>query len=121
MARDRTDPPVLNNDALVRSRRYMLPNDLPAAIKHLNNGELDELEAAVNAEQRNRGRKTFAPAIAPSTSREATSATLTVGKLNAVRASFEAGVTSAKIAREFGIPQSEVRKAVASFVKKKGP
>ena len=98
----------------------MLPNDLPSAVKHLDDGELTELEAAVNAEQRNRGRKPLFPADVADKPRQATSPTLTVGKLNAVRASFEAGVTPAKIAREFGIPQSEVRKAVASFVKMKG-
>ena len=38
---------------------------------------------------------------------------LTTGKLNAVRAAFKAGVKPAAIARQFGISQSDVRKALA--------
>ena len=38
---------------------------------------------------------------------------LTTGKLNAVRAAFKAGVKPPAIARQFGISQSEVRKALA--------
>jgi hypothetical protein len=43
---------------------------------------------------------------------------LTPGKLNAVRAAFKAGVTPSKIARQFGMPQSEVRKALAGVLSK---
>jgi predicted transcriptional regulator len=39
---------------------------------------------------------------------------LTLGKLNAVRAAFKAGVTPSRIARQFGVSQSDVRKALAS-------
>src|SRR5438067_13542720 len=38
---------------------------------------------------------------------------LTTGKLNAVRADFKAGVKPSAIARQFGISQSDVRKALA--------
>jgi hypothetical protein len=38
---------------------------------------------------------------------------LTTGKLNAVRAAFKAGVKPSAIARQFGILQSDVRKALA--------
>jgi hypothetical protein len=44
---------------------------------------------------------------------EAISPPLPQGKLNAVRAAFKAGVTPARIAREFGISQQDVRKALA--------
>ena len=44
---------------------------------------------------------------------------LAQGKLNAVRAAFKAGVTPTRIAREFGISQSNVRKALASDEKKR--
>jgi transposase-like protein len=37
---------------------------------------------------------------------------LTRGQMNAVRAAFKAGVTPARIARQFGLSQSEVRKAL---------
>jgi len=49
---------------------------------------------------------------------EASSVSLTIGRLNAVRAAFKAGVTPARIARQFGITQSEVRQAIASEAKK---
>jgi hypothetical protein len=38
---------------------------------------------------------------------------LRIGKLNAIRAALKAGVT-AKIAKQFGIPQADVRKVFAS-------
>jgi DNA invertase Pin-like site-specific DNA recombinase len=38
---------------------------------------------------------------------------LTTGKLNAVRAAFKAGVKPSAIARQFGISQSDVKKALA--------
>jgi hypothetical protein len=38
---------------------------------------------------------------------------LTTGKLNAVRAAFKAGVKPSAIGRQFGISQSDVRKALA--------
>jgi transposase-like protein len=43
---------------------------------------------------------------------------LAQGKLNVVRAAFKAGVTPSRIARQFGISQSDVRKALASDEKK---
>jgi DNA-binding CsgD family transcriptional regulator len=39
---------------------------------------------------------------------------LTRGQVNAVRAIFKAGITPTWIARQFGISQSNVRKALAS-------
>jgi transposase-like protein len=39
---------------------------------------------------------------------------LTPGKLSAVRAAFKAGVRPSKIAKQFGISQSDVRKVLAS-------
>jgi hypothetical protein len=99
--------------------RHILPSDLPAAIKHLSDYELDQLQAAVTAERQRRGNKPPAPEKAVSKRTETPSVSLTVGKLNAVRAAFKAGVTPAKIARQFGIPQSEVRKVIASEGKKR--
>jgi predicted transcriptional regulator len=39
---------------------------------------------------------------------------LTRGQVNAVRSAFKVGITPSRIAREFGISQSDVRKALAS-------
>lgn len=41
------------------------------------------------------------------------------GKLNAIRAAFKAGVTPSRIAKQFGISQSNVRKALANDEKKR--
>jgi predicted DNA-binding protein (UPF0251 family) len=71
------------------------------------------LLAAVTAEQQRRGKK---PPTPKNTVRQAETpaVTLTIGKLNAVRAAFKAGVRPSKIAKQFGISQSEVRKVLAS-------
>ena len=96
------------------SSRHILPSDLPSAIKHLSDQELDQLKAAVTAEQQRRGKKPPAPEKAPNKRLEAGGVSLSIGKLNAVRAAFKAGVTPSKIAKQFGIPQSDVRKVIAS-------
>ena len=45
--------------------------------------------------------------------------TLTRGQMNAVRSAFKAGVTPSRIARQFGISQANVRKALASDERKR--
>jgi len=92
--------------------RHVLPSDLPAAIKHLSDQELEQLLTAVTAEQQRRGKNLAAPDKAPSKRVEAHSVSLTPGKMNAVRAAFKAGVSISRIGKQFGIPQSEVRKAL---------
>jgi hypothetical protein len=108
-------PPTNTLKSAATSLRHVLPSDLPAAIRHLNDQELDELHAAVTAEQQRRGKK---PVVSDNTpikrSTEAAVVSLPSGKLNVVRAAFKAGVTPAKIARQFGISQSDVRKVLAS-------
>jgi transposase-like protein len=47
-------------------------------------------------------------------------ASLTTGKLNAVRAAFRAGVRPSAIARQFGISQADVKKALAAEGRKSG-
>jgi hypothetical protein len=101
--------------AAVSLRRHVLPKDLPAAIKQLDDQELDRLLAAVLAEQKRRGRKPAVSIETPDKRRiEAAVVHLTPGKLNAVRAAFKAGVKPSRIARQFGLSQSDVRKALAS-------
>jgi hypothetical protein len=94
---------------------YVLPKDLPKAIRQLQNREFDRLLSAVLAEQKHRGGKL--PESAESSRKrrvEPTAVTLPSGKLNAVRAAFKAGVKPSQIARQFGIAQSDVRKALAT-------
>ena len=112
-----TTPP----NARSASPRHVLPKDLPGAIKQLADQELDQLLATVLAEQKRRGVK---PVAANTPSRKQSTEVvvadhLSTGKLNAVRAAFKAGVKPSKIARQFGLSQSDVRKALASDEKKR--
>ena len=101
--------------------RHVLPRDLPSAIKHLDDQELDRLIAAVLAEQKRRCTK---PVVAESTPvrkerLKLVGAPLTTGKLNAVRAAFKAGVKPTLIARQFGLSDADVRSALASDERKR--
>ncbi len=49
----------------------------------------------------------------PSPKRQPVAVSLTRGQVNAVRAAFKAGITPSRIARQFGLSQSDVRKALA--------
>jgi len=112
----------VNADAAAASlRRYVLPKDLPGAIKQLDDQELDRLLAAVLAEQKLRGRKPAVSVQPPAQQPETAARHLTPGKMNAVRAAFKAGVKPSQIARQFGLLQSDVRKALASDVSRRAP
>jgi hypothetical protein len=98
-----------------RRQLRRLPNDLARAVKHLDDQELDRLLSAVLVEQKRRGKKRpDSDEISRKRQFKAVAIPLTQGKLNAVRAAFRAGVTPSRIARQFGISQSDVRKALAS-------
>jgi hypothetical protein len=110
-------------------QRYILPRNLRNAVKHLSDGELDLMHAATVEEMRRRGRtpsvETDLP-VRPDMAKMPSPPTekrrhvsiadipLTRGQVNAVRAAFKAGITPSRIARQFGISQSNVRKALAS-------
>jgi predicted DNA-binding protein (UPF0251 family) len=116
------------------SQRHILPKNLRHAVKHLSDGELDELFEVVFDEAKRRGRlpRNAETNLAPSSRRPSDLATkptpptdkrrkvdiaevsLTQGQVNAVRAAFKAGITLSRIARQFGISQANVRKALAS-------
>jgi hypothetical protein len=115
--------------------RHILPKDLPNALKHLSDGELGFLRAATFEEMKRRGRtpgvetdlqslrhrfdvrlnsmKVQSPPTKKRRHVDVAEVPSTQGKLNAVRAAFKAGVTPSRIARQFGISQSDVRKALA--------
>jgi hypothetical protein len=98
--------------------RHVLPADLPNAVRQLNDQELDQLLSAVIVEQKRRGKQLAA--VSRKEGVEVVAAIpLTQGKLNAVRAAFKAGVTPSRIARQFGISQSDVRKALAPEMAKR--
>ena len=123
--------------------RHVLPRDLSNALKQLDDGELDRLFAATRHELQRRGRSlTSTPVIRPtthmgteqrasdqSTTTEASPerrqpeqpyVALPQGRVNAVRAAFKAGITPSRIARQFGISQSDVRKVLASESRRAG-
>jgi hypothetical protein len=84
------EPPSLQPNLSIPTDAASLPrhvprSDLPTAIKHLNDQDV-----------------------------EAVAVSLTPGKLSAVRAAFKAGVRPSKIAKQFGISQSDVRKVLAN-------
>jgi hypothetical protein len=110
-------------------QRYILPKNLRNAVKHLSDGELDLMLAATVEEMRRRGRtpsletdlpvrRDMAKMSSPTTEKRRhvniADLPLTRGQVNAVRAAFKAGITPSRIARQFGISQSNVRKALAS-------
>jgi hypothetical protein len=107
-----SSPATNDAAATAPSPRLVLPKDLPNAIKRLEDQDLDRLLSVAHAEQQRRGRKP--PVSARKRRVEAVPLPLTQGKLNAVRAAFKAGVSPSKIARQFGLSQSDVRKALAS-------
>ena len=104
------------------SPQYLLPKDMSTGIKQLTDQEFDRLLAAVLTDQKRRGKKLpvsrkasrkppvqeFGPPLAPA-------------KVNAVRAAFKAGVAPSRIARQFGISHSDVRKALVSGPSKRSP
>jgi hypothetical protein len=72
------------------------------------------LLVAVTAEQLRRGKKPLSHAKTQGKGPfGAVGVSLTSGKLNAVRAAFKAGVGPSKIAKQFGISQSDVWKVLA--------
>jgi hypothetical protein len=113
--------PASNHASSVRQRRHVLPKDLPNAVKHLDDEELDRLLAAALAEAKRRGRRS-SPMDKPSPKRQpdAVAVALTRGQVNAVRAAYKAGITPSRIARQFGLSQSDVRKALTTDASGRG-
>jgi len=112
---------------------YVLPKDLPHALKQLDDSELVSLLAAAFDEAKRRDK--LRPGLMASAlegrgptakgsprndqrprARQGHSAalSLTRGQVNAVRAAFKAGIGPSRIAREFGISRTDVHKVLAS-------
>ena len=118
----RSTPSTTEAAPATSSPRCLLPKDLPNGMRQLTDQEFDRLLAAVLAEQKRRGRELPVPR---ETSRKLpikeTGPSLTPAKLNAVRAAFKVGISPSRIARQFGISRSDVRKALASDKSKRAP
>jgi len=117
-------------------QRHILPKNLRTAVKHLSDSELDLMHAATLEEMKRRGRippgveidlqslrhrlsvrldlmKIKSPLTEKRRHDDSAQVSLTRGQVNAVRSAFKAGVSPSRIARQFGISQSNVRKALA--------
>src|SRR5260370_41442674 len=90
------NPPIPTADKAASSPRHILPSDLPAAIKYLNDQELDELQATVTTELQRRGKKPPVSHKNPDKRGEAGARSLTPVQINAVRAAIKTGVTPPK-------------------------
>jgi hypothetical protein len=113
-----TTPAINRETEAALSSRHVLPKDLGTAIRQLDDHELDRLVAAALEERARRKKQSVPEQSQPKRGTESVTAPLPQGKLNAVRAAFKAGVTPARIAREFGISQQDVRRALAGDAKK---
>jgi hypothetical protein len=102
-----------------------LPNDLPNALRQLDDRELDQLITVSLEEAKRRGKllpNTPNLALGQQLSKmanqrqrvEVAPVSLTRGQVNAIRAAAKAGIKPSVIARQFGIAQSDVRKVMAS-------
>jgi hypothetical protein len=111
----KSSPLRTNQTAAASSQLYALPKNLSSALGYLDDDQLDRLLAAVVAEQRRRGKKV---PVSDKSPRKAlvkmVAPPLPQGKLNAIRAAFKAGFTPSRIARQFRISKSDVKKALAS-------
>jgi hypothetical protein len=116
------------------SQRHILPKNLRHGISQLSDGELDELFEAAFDEAKRRGRlpQSVRTDVTPSVPRpsglamkrlpptdkrrrmDVAEVSLTGGQVKAIRAAFKAGITPSRIARQFGVSQSNVRKALAT-------
>lgn len=105
--------------------RHVLPNDLPNAVRQLDDRELDQLITVSLEEAKRRGKllpNTPNLALGQQLSKmanqrqrvEVAPVSLTRGQVNAIRAAAKAGIKPSVIARQFGIAQSDVRKVMAS-------
>jgi hypothetical protein len=110
--------PIASGKTETPHSRYVLPQNIDAAIQRLDDRELDRLVSAA-LEERARRKKPPTPEQSQGKRLAETDAVpLPQGKLNAVKAAFKAGVTPARIAREFGISQADVRRALIRDAKR---
>jgi len=94
-----------------QKRRHVLPKDLPNAIKHLDDQDLDRLLAVAAAAIKQPDHRTVLLSNAPISPWAAGSGGN--GLPNAVRAASKAGVKPSLIARQFGLSRSDIRKVLA--------
>jgi hypothetical protein len=107
-------------DLPTRPPRFALPSDIATSLRYLDDAELQRLQVAVEAEIGRRKRDArsddgFASrASRPVPSPVATTkvAEIPEGRANLIRASFDAGLKPATIARTFGVSLSLVNRII---------
>ena len=105
-------PEILKNSEATLSPR-LLPKNLASSLQQLSDEDFKRLLAAVLNEQKRRGKNSIAPTEKSENQRwEVAIRALSVGKLNAVRAAFKAGVKPSQIAKQFGLSKSQLRAAL---------
>ena len=122
---------ALVENAASRARPYLLPEDLPKALRWLADDELETLAKSVSTERHRRSlpadreadakesKKTSIPtrpvvsAKPKRQPQEPNTSTLTQSRINAIRAAFKAGVKPSMIARQFGVSQAAIRDALS--------
>src|SRR5690242_10431572 len=100
--------------------RFALPSDIASSLRYLDHAQLQQLQAAVDAEVNRRQRGVRSDeGLAPRASRLVASPVTTTkvakipeGRANLIRASFDAGLKPATIARTFGVSLSLVNRII---------
>jgi hypothetical protein len=106
-------PLQADEPARERPPTYQLPSNLPNALRHLDDDQLERLLSAVNVELERRGKKApIRQRIERKPRAEDGVPPLAFGKLNAIRAAFKAGVKPSAIAKQFGVSQTDVQRAL---------
>jgi hypothetical protein len=121
MARGNPLSPPSSAEASV-PQRVTLPSDLSTSLRYVDDAELERLRVALVAEinRRNQGASTrhaderLALPRPPIRKTSSTVEELPEGKANLIRASFNAGLKPATIARTFHVSQSLVHRVIKS-------
>jgi hypothetical protein len=102
-----------NEPARDKPPSYQLPSNLPSALSHLDDDQLERLFIAVNGELERRGKTApIRKTIERKSLAEEGALPLAFGKLNAIRAAFKAGVKPSAISKQFGVSQADVHRAL---------
>ena len=105
-------PLQVDESARDKPPTYQLPRNLPSALSHLDDDQLERLFMAVNVELERRGKIAPIRTIERKLPAEEASPPLAFGKLNAIRAAFKAGVKPSAISKQFGVSQADVHRAL---------
>lgn len=94
-------------------RPIRLPGDLARSLQYLDDGELQELQNAVNAEIGRRSPRAVSKALHGQRDKEPV--LIPEGQVNLIRASAKAGLRPGSIARTLGMPLSLVRRVLQTY------